>query len=73
MDKLGSSPMIDVNSIMKKSQSRVWKTLDGEPGFIISVVETQNVLGKFASSKMNFIILNVDLVATDRDRKAIVL
>ena len=42
---------------MRKSQSRVWKTLEGEPEFIISVAETQNVLDKFATSKMNFVIL----------------
>jgi hypothetical protein len=29
---------------MKKSQTRMWKTLQGEPQFIISVAETQNVL-----------------------------
>ena len=51
---------------MRKSQTRVWKTLKGNPGFIISVAETQNILGKFASSKMNFVILNVDLVASTK-------
>jgi adenylate cyclase len=66
MDKEGSSPLIDVKSIMSKSQSRVWKSLEGEPGYIISVAETQNVLGKFASSKKNFVILNVDLVASTK-------
>ena len=52
--------------IMKKSQTRMWKTLQGEPQFIISVAETQNVLDKFASSKTNFVILNVDLVASTK-------
>ena len=66
MDKSKSSPLADVNSIMKKSQSRVWNTLGGEPGFIISVAETQNVLGKFARSKMKFVILNVDLVGSTK-------
>jgi adenylate cyclase len=68
MDKLVSSstPSVDVNSIMRKSQNRVWKTLEGEPGFIISVAETQNILGKFAKSKMNLVILNVDLVASTK-------
>ncbi len=51
---------------MKKSQSRVWNTLEGEPGFIISVAETQNVLDKFAGSKMKFVILNVDLVGSTK-------
>ena len=66
MDKPESSHLVDVNSIMKKSQSRVWNTLGGEPGFIISVAETQNVLNKFARSKVKFVILNVDLVGSTK-------
>jgi adenylate cyclase len=31
-----------------------------------SVTETQNVLDKFATSKKNFVILNVDLVASTK-------
>ena len=60
MDRLGLSPVPsdDVDVIMKKSQTRMWKTLQGEPQFIISVAEAQNVLDKFASSKINFVILN---------------
>jgi hypothetical protein len=56
MDKLGSSPTsrVDVNTIMRKPQTRVWKMLERKPEFIISVAETQNVLDKFATSKMNF-------------------
>jgi adenylate cyclase len=68
MDRLGLSsvPSDDVDVIMKKSQTRMWKTLKGEPQFIISVAETQNVLDKLASSKINFVILNVDLVASTK-------
>jgi hypothetical protein len=42
MDKLVSSstPTVDVNDIMRRSQGRVWKTLKGEPEFIISVADT---------------------------------
>jgi adenylate cyclase len=58
--------LVDFNSIMKKSQNRVWNTLGGEPEFIISVAETQNVLSKFASSKIKFVILNVDLVGSTK-------
>ena len=56
MDRLGLSPVPsdDVDVIMKKSQTRMWKTLQGEPQFIISVAETQNVLDKFASSKLRY-------------------
>jgi adenylate cyclase len=64
--ELSPVPSDDVDVIMKKSQTRMWKTLNGEPQFIISVAETQNVLDKFAGSKINFVILNVDLVASTK-------
>jgi class 3 adenylate cyclase len=51
---------------MKKSQTRVWKTLNGEPEFIISVSETQNILDRFASSKIDLVILHVDLVGSTK-------
>src|ERR1043166_5845422 len=61
-----STPTLDVNAIMRRSQTRVWKTLEGEPEFIISIADTQNVLGKAARSKMNFVILNVYLVGSTK-------
>ena len=64
MDKLVSSsstPTVDVNDITRRSQTRVLKTLEGEPEFIISVADTQNILGNAAKSKMNFVILRVRL------------
>jgi class 3 adenylate cyclase len=61
-----STPTVDVNAIMRRSQTRVSKTLEGEPEFIISVADTQNILGNTAKSKMNFVILNVDLVGSTK-------
>jgi hypothetical protein len=57
MDKLVSSSTltVDVKAIMRRSQARVWKTLEGEPEFIISVAASQNILGKDATSKMNLL------------------
>jgi hypothetical protein len=57
MDKLVSSSThtVDVNAIMRRSQATVWKILEGEPEFIISVADTQNILGKDARSKMNLL------------------
>lgn len=66
MDKPESSSLVDVNSIRKKSYNRVRNTLGGEPEFMFSVYETQNVLGKFDRSKMKFVILNVDLVESTK-------
>jgi adenylate cyclase len=56
----------EVGSIIKKSKTRVEKALNGKPQYILSVEETQNVLEKFASSKINLVILHVDLVSSTK-------
>ena len=63
-----SSPNLQVSpdSLMKKSQVRVRKTLEGKPEFVMSSVETQNVLEKFAKYKTTFVVLHVDLVGSTR-------
>jgi class 3 adenylate cyclase len=60
------NPQVDLNSIMKKSQSRVRKTLEGKPEFVMSFVETQNVLKKFAKYKTTLVVLHVDLVGSTK-------
>jgi adenylate cyclase len=60
------NPSVTVNSIMKKSQTRVRKTLEGKPEFVMSLVETQNVLEKFAKYKTTFVVLHVDLVGSTK-------
>jgi adenylate cyclase len=60
------SPQVDLNSMMKKSQTRVRKALEGKPGFVMSSVETQNVLEKFAKYKTTFVVLHVDLVGSTK-------
>jgi adenylate cyclase len=52
--------------MMKKSQTRVRKTLEGKPKFVMSLVETQNVLEKFAKYKTTFVVLHVDLVGSTK-------
>jgi adenylate cyclase len=63
-----SSPnrSVGLNSIMKKSQTRVRKTLEGKPEFVMSFVETQNVLERFAESETTFVVLHVDLVGSTK-------
>src|SRR5919108_1582775 len=63
-----SSPnrSVGLNSIMKKSQNRVRKTLEGKPEFVMSLVETQNVLEKFARYKTTLVVLHVDLVGSTK-------
>ncbi|HEX2169793.1 MAG TPA: UBP-type zinc finger domain-containing protein [Nitrososphaera sp.] len=57
---------VSPDSLMKKSQIRVQKTLEGKPEFVISSVEAQNVLEKFAKYKTTFVVLHVDLVGSTR-------
>jgi adenylate cyclase len=61
-----SNPQFGLNSVMKESQTRVRKTLEGKPEFVMSFVETQNVLEKFAKDKTNFVVLHVDLVGSTK-------
>ena len=60
------NPQVGLNSIMKKSQTRVRKTLEGKPEFVMSFVDTQNVLKKLAKYKTNFVVLHVDLVGSTK-------
>src|ERR671922_1724052 len=59
-----NNPQVGLNSIMKKSQTRVRETLEGKPDFVMSFVETQNVLKKVAKYKTTFVILHIDLVGS---------
>ncbi|HZB16249.1 MAG TPA: adenylate/guanylate cyclase domain-containing protein [Nitrososphaeraceae archaeon] len=63
-----SSPntQVRLNSMLKKSQTRVRKTLEGKPEFVISLVETQNVLKKHAKDKTSFVVFHVDLVGSTK-------
>ena len=60
------TPQIRPNSILKKSQTRVRKTLEGKPEFVMSLVETQNMLKKLAKYKTTFVVLHVDLVGSTK-------
>jgi adenylate cyclase len=60
------NPQVDLNSIIKKSQTRIRKTLEGKPEFVMSLVETQNVLEKFANYKSTLVVLHVDLVGSTK-------
>jgi adenylate cyclase len=60
------TPQIRLNSILKKSQTRVRKTLEGKPEFVMSLVETQNMLEKFAKDKTTLVVLHVDLVGSTK-------
>src|ERR687898_198403 len=61
-----TNPQVGLDSLMKKSHNRVRKTLEGKPEFVMSLVETQNVLKKHAKYKTTFVVLHVDLVGSTK-------
>jgi adenylate cyclase len=62
INKLYLDAVIDIDSVIKDSQIRMWKALKARPEFMISLSETQTILEKFIESKVNLVILHIDLV-----------
>ncbi len=58
--------MVDKVEAVKQAQERVWKALKFEPKFDLSSEETQAILEKFAKSKVEFVILHIDLVGSTK-------
>lgn len=58
--------MVDKVEAVKQAQERVWKALKFEPEFDLSSEETQAILEKFAKSKVEFVILHIDLVGSTK-------
>jgi adenylate cyclase len=66
MNKLYLDAVIEIESIIKDSQIRMWNALRVKPEFKISLSETQSILEKFAESKRNLVILHIDLVGSTK-------
>lgn len=66
INKLYLDAVIDVDSIVKDSQTRMWKALRVKPEFKISLSESQRILEKFAESKIDLVVLHVDLVGSTK-------
>lgn len=58
--------VIDINTIIKDSQIRIWKALKAKPDYNTSFQETQNILERYGESKINLIMLHIDLVGSTR-------
>jgi class 3 adenylate cyclase len=58
--------VVNIDSAIKMAQSRIWKALKAEPEFNISFEETNNILEKYAKSKVTLVILHIDLVGSTR-------
>jgi len=66
LNKLYLDAVIDVESVIKDSQIRIWKSLKANPEFNISVNEMQKILEKFMESKVKLVILHIDLVGSTK-------
>lgn len=66
INKLYLDAVIDIESIIKDSQTRMWKALKVNPEFKISLSESQRILEKFVESKMDLVILHIDLVGSTK-------
>jgi class 3 adenylate cyclase len=59
--------VINIKLAIKHAQHSMWKALKGVPEFNISMVEeTQNILERYAKSKVTFVILHIDIVGSSR-------
>jgi class 3 adenylate cyclase len=58
--------VIDIESDIKDAQTRIWKALKVRPEFNFSMGETYSILERFAGSKINLVILHVDIVESTR-------
>ena len=66
LNKLYLEAIIDVKSIIKDSQFRTWQALKVKPDFNISIKDTQDILEKYLESKVNLVILHIDLVGSTK-------
>ena len=66
LNKLYLDAIIDVESVIKDSQVRIWKSLKANPEFNISLNESQKILENFMESKIKLVILNIDLIGSTK-------
>lgn len=58
--------LVDKEEAIKQAQERVWRALKFEPEFDLGREETQGILEKFVKSKVEFVILHIDLVGSTK-------
>jgi adenylate cyclase len=66
LNKLYLDAVIDINEIIKESQVKTWKALKSKPEFNTSFKDTQNILEQCGETKINLVILHIDLVGSTR-------
>ncbi len=64
LNRLYLDAVIDINKIIKESQVSIWKALKSKPDYDTSFRDTQNILEKYGESKVNLVMLHIDLVGS---------
>jgi len=58
--------VFDLNKAIELAQSRTWKALNATPEFDISFKKTYEVLQQFLGSKVDLVILHIDIVGSTK-------
>jgi adenylate cyclase len=58
--------VVDLKSFTKGAEMRMWKVLKSELEFNISMQEPREILGRFAKSRVDLVILHVDLIGSTK-------
>ena len=66
LNRLYLDAVIDINKIIKESQVSIWKALKSKPDYDTSFKDTQNILEKYGESKVNLVMLHIDLVGSTK-------
>jgi class 3 adenylate cyclase len=67
LSKLYLDAVVNIDSAIENAQIRMWKALKAKSEFNdISMEETQNILENYAESKVNLVILHIDLVESTK-------
>lgn len=66
INKFYLDAVIDIDAIIKESQIRTWNALKSKPELNIILKETQALLEQHAESKLNLVMLHIDLVGSTK-------
>ncbi|MGD1834129.1 MAG: adenylate/guanylate cyclase domain-containing protein [Nitrososphaeraceae archaeon] len=58
--------VLDITSFIKDAQSRVWTALQAKPHYNMNADESRQLLEKLLDSKVQLVIINVDLVGSTK-------
>ena len=64
--KISSLSSFDSDKAVELAQSRTWEALNISPEFNVSFKKTYQVLEQYLGSKVNLVVLHIDLVGSTK-------